>query len=122
MHCPPQGLAAQRVCLHRPSNGKERRNTMRLRIFLGLAALTAALAIAAPTAPAQVSVAIGAAPVCPYGHYDFAPSGCAPYGYYGPELFPGGVFVGAGPWFPGPHGFYGLVDNRFDPHHGYARP
>jgi hypothetical protein len=26
------------------------------------------------------------------------------------------VFIGAGPWFHGPHDFHGHVDNRFDPH------
>ncbi len=41
------------------------------------------------------------------------------YGYYGSEWFTGGVFIGAGPWFHGPHDFHGHVDNRFDPHHGY---
>ena len=40
----------------------------------------------------------------------------------GPDWFNGGVFLGAGPWFHGPRGFYGHVDNRFDPHHGYAGP
>jgi hypothetical protein len=95
---------------------------MRLRILLGIAVLTAASALATLTASAQVSVAIGAAPVCPYGYYDFAPYDCAPYGYYGPEWFTGGVFIGAGPWFHGPHGFFGHVDNRFDPHHGYVGP
>jgi hypothetical protein len=73
-------------------------------------------------APAQISVNIGAAPVCPYGYYDYAPYDCSPYGYYGPDWFSGGVFIGAGPWFHGPHGFYGHVDNRFDPHHGYHGP
>jgi len=34
----------------------------------------------------------------------------------------GGVFLGAGPWFRGPRGFYGHVDNRYDPHHGYNGP
>jgi hypothetical protein len=29
------------------------------------------------------------------------------------------VFVGAGPWYHGPHNFYGHVDNRFDGRHGY---
>jgi hypothetical protein len=33
-----------------------------------------------------------------------------------------GLFLGAGPWFHGPHGFYGHVDNRYDPHHGYNGP
>ena len=73
-------------------------------------------------AHAQISVNIGAPPVCPYGYFDYAPYSCAPYGYYGPDWFSGGIFIGAGPWFHGPHGFYGHVDNRFDPHHGYAGP
>ena|ERR1700738_897877 len=87
-------------------------------------ALTLVLLSSASLAPAQVSVGIGigAAPVCPYGYFDYAPYSCAPYGYYGPDWFVGGVFLGAGPWFHGPHGFYGHVDNRFDPHHGYAGP
>jgi hypothetical protein len=68
---------------------------------------------------AQVSVNLGVAPDCPYGYYDVAPYGCAPAGYYGPEWFEGGVFIGAGPWFHGPATFHGKVDNRFDPHHGY---
>lgn len=75
--------------------------------------------LAAPKAQAQVTVSIGAAPVCPYGYFDYAPYACAPYGYYGPEWFVGGVFVGAGPWFHGPHDFHGTVNNRYDPHHGY---
>ena len=67
-------------------------------------------------APAQVSVQIGVEPGCPYGYFDYAPYDCAPYGYYGPDWFTGGVFIGAGPWFHGGHGFYGHVDNRYDPH------
>ncbi len=74
------------------------------------------------SAPAEVSINIGAAPVCPYGYFDYAPYNCAPYGYYGPEWFSGGVFIGAGPWFHGPHDFRGHIDNRFDPHHGYRGP
>jgi hypothetical protein len=75
-------------------------------------------------APAQVSVGvnIGVAPVCPYGYFDYAPYDCAPYGYYGPDWFVGGVFVGAGPWFHGRRGFWGHVDNRYDPNHGYHGP
>src|SRR6185437_15470558 len=68
---------------------------------------------------AQVSINIGAAPECPYGYYDVAPYGCAPSGYYGPEWFSGGVFVGAGPWFHGPGNFRGHVNNAFHPEHGY---
>lgn len=70
----------------------------------------------------QVVVNIGPAPICPYGYFDYAPYYCAPYGYYGPDWFIGGVFVGAGPWFHGPHGFYGHVDNRYDPRNGYHGP
>ena len=93
---------------------------------IALSALAATLltgAALAPTpAPAQISVSIGAAPVCPYGYFDYAPYDCAPYGYYGPDWFNGGLFIGAGPWFHGPHGFYGHVDNRYDPRHGYHGP
>jgi hypothetical protein len=70
----------------------------------------------------SVGVNIGAAPICPYGYFDYEPYDCAPYGYYGPDWFVGGVFFGAGPWFHGPAGFHGHVDNRFDPHHGYNGP
>src|SRR6202050_4915818 len=73
-------------------------------------------------AEAQVSINIGVEPVCPYGYYDYAPYNCASYGYYGPDWYSGGVFIGAGPWFHGPHGFYGHVDNRYDPRHGYHGP
>jgi hypothetical protein len=78
-------------------------------------------AVTAPKADAQVSigVSIGAAPDCPYGYYDYSPYGCAPYGYYGPEWFTGGVFIGAGPWFHGPDNFHGHVNNHYDPSHGY---
>jgi hypothetical protein len=85
-------------------------------------ALTLAVVSSAPTAPAQVSVSIGAAPLCPYGYFDYPPYQCAPYGYYGPDWFSGGIFIGAGPWFHGRHGFYGHVDNRWDPHYGYHGP
>jgi len=90
--------------------------------FLALPVLIAGLLSIPRSAPAQVSINIGAAPVCPYGYFDYAPYNCAPYGYYGPEWFSGGFFIGAGPWFHGPVGFHGHVDNRFDPHHGYRGP
>lgn len=89
---------------------------------LSFSALAAVLLSSASLAPAQVSINIGVAPVCPYGYFDYAPYDCAPYGYYGPDWFAGGVFIGAGPWFHGPHGFYGHVDSRYDPHHGYHGP
>src|SRR5580658_3772145 len=77
---------------------------------------------ATPKAEAQVSVAVGVAPECPYGYYDAAPYGCAPSGYYGPEWFNGGVFVGAGPWFQGANEFQGHVNTRLHPEHGYKGP
>src|SRR5712691_6902144 len=51
----------------------------------------------------------GPAPVCAYGYYDYYPYSCAPYGYYGPDWFVGGVFIGAGPWYHSHwgRGFYG---------------
>jgi hypothetical protein len=77
------------------------------------------MTIAAPKAEAQVEVNIGPPPVCPYGYFPDPPYQCAPYGYYGPEWFEGGIFIGAGPWFHGPHDFHGYVDNHFRPDHGY---
>ena len=67
------------------------------------------------SAPAQVSIGVGIggpvwggyygpAPVCTYGYYGYYPYACAPFGYYGPSYFVGGVFIGAGPWY---HGYYG---------------
>jgi hypothetical protein len=38
-------------------------------------------------------------PVCDWGYYPYYPYACAPYGYYGPDWFYGGVFVGVGPWY-----------------------
>ncbi len=94
--------------------------------LITLSTLAAALftGVSVAPSPAQVSIGIGvgAEPGCPYGYYDYAPYSCSPYGYYGPDWFNGGVFIGAGPWFHGPAGFYGHVDNRYDPHHGYAGP
>src|SRR5436853_5817031 len=91
---------------------------------LTLAAAVAVIGFTAavPQAQAEISVDIGVAPICPYGYYDYAPYACAPYGYYGPEWFSGGVFIGAGPWFHGPGGFHGHVDNRFDMQRGYRGP
>src|ERR1700729_2949308 len=49
-------------------------------------------------------------PACSYGYYSYYPYACAPYGYYGPQWFAGGVFIGAGPWYHwgwGHGGYYG---------------
>jgi hypothetical protein len=96
-----------------------------MNIFKGLAIAGVAavcFTAAAPAAKAQVSVEIGVAPECPYGYYDTAHYGCAPYGYYGSEWFRGGIFIGAGPWFHGPDNFRGHVNNRYHPEHGYTGP
>src|ERR1700735_2901075 len=92
--------------------------------LLAFSALTLLLVSFAPAAKAQISVGVnlGPAPYCPYGYFDYAPYNCAPYGYYGPDWFTDGVFIGVGPWFHGPAGFHGHVDNRYDPHHGYKGP
>ena len=76
-----------------------------------------------------VGVGVGPAyvgpPVCAYGYYGYHPYACAPYGYYGPQWFVNGVFIGAGPWY---HGYYGLrpfYGPRFYPRYyrpGFVRP
>jgi hypothetical protein len=93
--------------------------------YLALAAVVGiCFTVTAPKMEAQVNVgvSIGAAPACPYGYYDYAPYACSPYGYYGPEWFSGGVFIGAGSWFNGAPGFQGHVNNRYDPQRGYKGP
>ena len=87
-----------------------------------VALLALSMGIQPVSAQVSIGVNIGAPPVCPYGYFDYPPYDCAPYGYYGPDWFANGIFIGAGPWFHGPHGFFGHVDNRFDPHHGYRGP
>ena len=89
---------------------------------LALTAMGFVMLAGLAAAPAQITIGIGVAPVCPYGYYDYAPYSCSPYGYYGPDWFQGGYFIGAGPWYRGIPGFYGHVDNRYDPRRGYAGP
>src|SRR6202012_1699686 len=73
------------------------------------------------TAHAQVAVGVGVGPDvvaapyaygppdCQWGYYAYYPYACAPYGYYGPDWFAGGLFIGAGPWYHWGfgRGFYG---------------
>jgi hypothetical protein len=73
-------------------------------------------------AQVSINVQIGAAPVCPYGYFNYAPYQCAPFGYYGPQWFTSGVFIGAGPWFRGPVGFHGYINHDYDPRFGYHGP
>lgn len=86
--------------------------------ILGIAAVLGLCLFIVPSAHAQrVSVGVGigvpapayVGPVgpptaCAYGYYSYYPYACAPYGYYGPSWFVGGVFIGAGPWY---HGYWG---------------
>jgi hypothetical protein len=90
-----------------------------LRHLAVLTVACGAFLITGHNASAQVAVSIGPAPVCPYGYYEAPPYNCAPDGYYGPEWFSGGIFIGAGPWFHGPDHFYGHVDHHLDYREGY---
>ena len=80
------------------------------------------------TAHAQVRVGVGIGvgvpyapyapyeygpPACAYGYYGYAPYACAPYGYYGPNYFVDGVFIGVGPWFRGGYGYRGYGGRGF---------
>jgi hypothetical protein len=79
---------------------------LRLLTLLGLCLL---IALYANAQRFGVEVGVGpdyGPPVCEYGYYSYYPYACAPYGYYGPEWFSGGVFIGAGPWYHGGHGFH----------------
>jgi uncharacterized membrane protein YgcG len=84
-------------------------------------ALLAVLAIAIPAATAHAQVGVGIAvggpgyygdgyaygpPVCDYGYYNYYPYACAPYGYYGPAWFSGGI-AGGGAHISGGGGFHG---------------
>jgi len=92
--------------------------------FALLSLLICLFVVGSSSARAQVSIGvrIGPEPICPYGYFDYAPYNCAPYGYYGPDWFVDGVFIGVGPWFHGHEHFWGHVDNRWDPRHGYHGP
>ena len=88
--------------------------------LLAVSALAVLCLSASPNkASAQVTINIGVAPVCPYGYFSYPPYQCAPFGYYGPQWFAGGVFIGAGQWFHGPEGFHGYINHDYDPRFGY---
>lgn len=95
-----------------------------IRILLPLGFLTAAVAaFTVGCGPHHVAIGVGfGEPVCPYGYYEGPPYDCAPDGYYGPEWFDNGVFLGAGPWYHGRDHFYGRVDHDYDFRHGYHGP
>ena len=94
--------------------GAQKESKMRRTKILGLAAVLGIL-LMIPAASTQAQVRVGVAvgpvavgvgpayigppPVCAYGYYPYAPYACAPYGYYGPEWFDNGIFLGVGPWY-----------------------
>src|SRR5271157_4034434 len=96
-------LSLRRIAtMNRPAERKGRFTMKYLRYVALLASLT--LPVAYSQAGVRVGVGIGVGgyvagpPVCTYGYYPDYPYACAPYGYYGPSWFAGGVFIGAGPW------------------------
>src|SRR6202158_1186357 len=103
--------------------------------YLKYIALLALLALPLAYSQAEVRVGVGVGfggyvagpPACAYGYYADYPYACAPYGYYGPDFFVNGVFIGAGPWYHGwGHPYYGrgyargFVGGRGYVGHGYA--
>ena len=104
---------------------------LKIATLLGLCGM--ALMLVVPNANAQrwsVGIGVGPAypayypaygpPVCSYGYFDYSPYDCAPYGYWGPQYFSSGIFIGAGPWYRSSFGprerFYGrgVVRGGFD--------
>ena len=94
-----------------------------LALLFGAAAGTASaqvrvgvgIGIGAPVAPVPPPAYVGAEPVCTYGYYPYYPYTCAPSGYWAPNYFVDGIFIGAGPWFhgwgwhPGPGYYHGFA-------------
>ena len=93
-----------------------------MRYLKSLALFLVLLALPALHSQAQVAIRVNigpsygvyhAPPVCEWGFYPTYPFGCAPYGYYGPEWFADGVFIGAGPW----HNFYYVRPTYYRPYY-----
>ncbi len=79
-----------------------------MRYFKYLALLAVLIVLAAVHSQAQVAIGVQIGPTygyynvpppCPYGYYSYYPFDCAPYGYWGPQWFADGVFIGTGPWY-----------------------
>jgi hypothetical protein len=52
-------------------------------------------------------------PNCPYGYYASPPYECVDQGYYAPNYFYNGIFLGVGPWANYGYG-HGWGEHRFD--------
>src|SRR5258708_38958703 len=73
---------------------------MRYLKYLALVGVLMLPLVFAQPSHAQVAVGVGyGPPVCEWGYYGYYPYACAPYGYYGPDWFASGLFIGAGPWY-----------------------
>ena len=99
---------------------------MKKLLLIGLLGIGLMAVPAAQAQPVRFGVTVGVgpawvgpAPVCAYGYYNYYPYACAPYGYYGPQWFSSGVFIGAGPWYH--RGFYGRPGYYGHPRY-YGRP
>src|SRR5439155_2407783 len=100
-------------CSGQGFRGHPKGNIMRYLKYVALLGIL--VFVVAGSAKAQVAVRVGvgpvygsyyeAPPVCDYGYFDYYPYDCAPYGYWGPDYFVNGVFIGVGPWYG--RGFYG---------------
>jgi hypothetical protein len=55
----------------------------RMKLFTLVATAVFAAIAAVPTTQAQITISVGAVPICPYGYYDYAPYNCSPYGHVG---------------------------------------
>src|SRR6202008_4349067 len=102
------GAGGKAEARRREPAGRSQMRYLKYAVVIGILALSMS---AVASAQVRVGVGIGVgpgyvglAPVCAYGYYPYAPYACAPYGYWGPDYFVNGVFIGPGPWF---HGFYG---------------
>ena len=109
--------------------GQHKEEVMR-KLRLVLLAMLVVLPFAV-VANAQVAVGVGVGPAvvpvpgyydydyygppdCEWGYYAYYPYACAPYGYYGPDWFMSGVFIGAGPWYGwGGYGWGGYGRGRY---------
>jgi hypothetical protein len=88
---------------------------MGILLFMAAGSINAQVAVGVRVGP--VVAGVSPATVCAYGYYGYYPYACVPYGYYGPDWFVGGVFIGAGPWY---HGYYGRGYHGHT-YYGYGR-
>jgi hypothetical protein len=87
-------------------------------VLTGAIVFTTILVFTPATAKADVDIVLAAPAVCQWGYYDYPPYTCAQYGFWGPEFFYNGIFIGVGPWWGWGYG-HGWGGHRF---HGYYNP